>query len=48
MPFLHDLCMIEEFRDLDMLGHGFTSTDLFEKVDIWDGDTPRPTFVSKT
>jgi hypothetical protein len=40
--------MIEEFRDLDMLGHGFTSADPLEVIDIGDGKTPRPTFVNKT
>jgi hypothetical protein len=40
--------MIEEFRDLDKLGQGFTSTDHLEEIDIGDGITPRPTFVNKT
>jgi hypothetical protein len=40
--------MIEEFRDLDKLGQGFTSTDPLEEIDIGDGKTPRPTFVNKT
>jgi hypothetical protein len=39
---------IEEFRDLDKLGHGFTSTDPLEEIDIGDGKTPRLTFVNKT
>jgi hypothetical protein len=40
--------MIEEFRDFDKLGQGFTSADPLEEIDIGDGKTPRPTFVNKT
>jgi hypothetical protein len=40
--------IIEEFRDLDKLGQGFTSAYPLEKIDIGDGKTPRPTFVNKT
>jgi hypothetical protein len=40
--------MIEEFRDLDKLGQGFTSADPLEEIDIGDGKTPRPTFLNKT
>jgi hypothetical protein len=40
--------MIEEFRDLDKLGQGFTSVDPLEEIDIVDGKTPKPTFVNKT
>jgi hypothetical protein len=40
--------MIEEFRDLDKLGQGFTSADPLEEIDIGEGKTPRPTFVNKT
>jgi hypothetical protein len=40
--------MIEEFRDLDKLGQGFTSVDPLEEIDIGDGKTPRLTFVNKT
>jgi hypothetical protein len=40
--------MIEEFRDLDKLGQGFTSADPLEEIDIGDGKTPRTTFVNKT
>jgi hypothetical protein len=40
--------MIEEFRDLDKLGQGFTSADPLEEIDIGDGKTPRPAFVNKT
>ena len=28
------------------LGHGFTSADELEEVDIGSGDRPRPTYVS--
>ena len=27
------------------MGHGFTSADLLEEIDIGDGDRPRPTFI---
>jgi hypothetical protein len=40
--------MIEEFRDLDKLGQGFTLADPLEEIDIGDDKTPRPTFVNKT
>jgi hypothetical protein len=40
--------IIEEFRDLDKLGQGFTSADPLEEINIEDGKTPRPTFVNKT
>jgi hypothetical protein len=40
--------MIEEFRDLDKLGQGFTSVDPLEEIDIGNGITPRPTFINKT
>jgi hypothetical protein len=40
--------MIEEFRDLDKQGQGFTSADPLEEIDIGNGKTPRPTFVNKT
>jgi hypothetical protein len=40
--------IIEEFRDLDKLGQGFTSADPLEEIDIGDGKTLRPTFVNKT
>lgn len=32
--------------DEGKLGHGFTSADELEQVDIGDGSKPRPTFVS--
>jgi hypothetical protein len=40
--------MIEEFRDLNKLGQGFTLADPLEEIDIGDGKTPRPNFVNKT
>jgi hypothetical protein len=39
--------IIEEFRDLDKLGQGFTSADPLEKIDIGYGKTPRPTFCEQ-
>ena len=38
--------MDEFLEDKEKLGHGFTSADALEKVDIGDGDRPRPTFIS--
>src|SRR6266566_3402436 len=37
---------IEEFEDMHKLGHGFSSADPLEEIDIGDGSTPRPTFVN--
>jgi hypothetical protein len=38
--------MDEFLKDEGKLGHGFTSADALEKIDIGDGDRPRPTFIS--
>jgi hypothetical protein len=38
---------IEEFRNLDKLGQGFTSGDPLEEVDTGDGSILRLTFVNK-
>lgn len=38
---------IEEFRDQDKLGQGFTSGDPLEEVDTGDGSILRLTFVNK-
>ena len=38
---------MDQFLDDDgKLGHGFTSADALEEVDIGDCDRPRPTFIS--
>jgi hypothetical protein len=37
---------IEDFEDMDKLGHGFSSADPLEEIDIGDGSVPRPTFVN--
>ena len=38
---------MDEFLDDEWkLGHGFTSADALEEVDIGDGDRSRPTFIS--
>ena len=38
---------MDQFLDDDgKLGHGFTSTDALEEIDIGYGDRPRPTFIS--
>ena len=38
--------MDEILDDEGKLGHGFTSADALEVVDIGDGDRPMPTFIS--
>ena len=38
--------MDEFLEEEGKLGHGFTSADLLEEIDIGDGDRPRPTFIS--
>ena len=38
--------MDEFLEDEGKLGHGFTSADALEEVDIGDGDRPRPTFIN--
>ena len=38
--------MDEFLEEEGKLGHGFTSVDLLEEIDIRDGDKPRPTFIS--
>src|SRR6185369_11947949 len=38
--------MDEFLEDEGKLGHGFTSVDALEEVDIGDGDRPRPMFIS--
>ena len=38
--------MDEFLEDEGKLGHGFTSADALEEVDIADGDRPRPMFIS--
>jgi hypothetical protein len=44
----NDMCEdIEEMEDLDKLGPSFMSVDPLEEINIGDGVTPRPTFVSK-
>jgi hypothetical protein len=44
----NDMCeAIEETEDLGKLGPGFVSADPLEEIDIGDGVTPRPTFISK-
>jgi hypothetical protein len=40
--------VIEEFKDFDKLGQGFTLADPLGEIDIGDGKTTRPTFVNKT
>ena len=38
---------MDEFLEYEgKLGHGFTSVDILEEIDIGDGDRPRPTFIS--
>jgi hypothetical protein len=40
--------IVEEFRDLDKLGQGFTSANPLEEIDIGDSKSSRPTFVNQT
>ena len=37
--------MDEFLEEEGKLGHGFTSADLLEEIDIGDGDRPRPMFI---
>jgi hypothetical protein len=37
---------IEDFNEVEKLGHGISSTDPLEGIDIGDGITPKPTFVN--
>ena len=37
---------IEEFEDMENLGHGFSSVDPLEEIDIGDGSISRPTFIN--
>src|SRR3954464_9574183 len=37
---------IEEFEDMEKLGHGFSSADPLEEIDIGDGSVPSPTFIN--
>ena len=39
---------IEDFREREKLGHGFTPVGLLDEIDIGKWDRSRPTFVSKT
>jgi hypothetical protein len=44
----NDMCeVIEDFKEVEKLGQGFSSTDPLEEIGIGDGITPRPTFVNK-
>jgi hypothetical protein len=38
--------VVEDLDELGKLGHGFSSMDDLEKVDIGYGVIPRPTYVS--
>jgi hypothetical protein len=45
---MNNMCeAIEDFDEVEKLGHGFSSADPLEEIDIGDGITPRPTFVNK-
>ena len=37
---------MDEFLEEGKLGHGFTSADIVEEIDIGEGDRPRPMFIS--
>jgi hypothetical protein len=38
---------IEDFDEVEKLGHGFSLADPLAEIDIGDGITPSPTFVNK-
>jgi hypothetical protein len=38
--------MDQFIEDEGKLGHGFTSLDELEKIDLGDGSKPRPTYIS--
>jgi hypothetical protein len=38
---------IENFDEVEKLGQGFSSVNPLEKIDIGDGNTPRPTFINQ-
>jgi hypothetical protein len=45
---MNDMCeTIEDFDEVEKLGHCFLLADPFEDIDIGDGITPRLTFVNK-
>jgi hypothetical protein len=45
--WLSRFILMDDFLlDEGKLGHGFTSADELEKVDIGDGSKPRPMFIS--
>jgi hypothetical protein len=38
---------VDDFREVEKLGHGFTSANPLEEVDIGNVAVPRPIFVNK-
>ena len=38
--------MDKVYEDEGKRGHGFTSADALEEIDLGDGDRPRPKFIS--
>jgi hypothetical protein len=38
---------VDDFREVEKLGHGFTSANPLEEVDIGNVVVPRPIFVNK-
>jgi hypothetical protein len=45
---MNDMCeAIEDFDEVEKLGHGFSSANALEEIDIGDRITPRPIFVNK-
>jgi hypothetical protein len=44
----NDICeTVDDFREVEKLGHGFTSANPLEEVDIGNVAVPRPIFVNK-
>jgi hypothetical protein len=45
---MNDMCEgIEDFEELEKLGHCFSLVDSLEEIDIGDEITPRLTFINK-
>jgi hypothetical protein len=46
--YTNNMCeAIEDFKEVEKLGQGFSLADPLEEIDIGDGITPKPTFVNK-
>jgi hypothetical protein len=43
---LRKIILIDDYVEEGKLGHGFTSADELEQIDLGDGSKPRPTYIS--